>query len=89
MTGVLLGLVFGGAQLYLLILGTASLGSSRIAVWPFVVQFFCPLAGLLLCGLLRPHQLAVCGIAMCVVLMGGAMIRFLAVRRKGKTDKEA
>lgn len=89
MTGILLGLVFGGVQLYLLILGTASLGSSRIAVWPFVVQFFCPLAGLLLCGMLRPQQLAICGISMSAVLIVGAVVRWIACRRKDDANKEA
>ena len=85
MIGILLGLLFGGVQLYLLIRGTASLGSGRIAVWPFVVQFFCPLAGLLLCAAVRSHQLIACGSAMCVVLIGGALVR-VALSRKQKED---
>ena len=41
----LLGLVFGAGQCWLLILGVRSLGSERLKVWAFVVQFFCPMAG--------------------------------------------
>lgn len=88
MIGILLGLLFGGVQLYLLILGTASLGSGRIAVWPFAVQFFCPLAGLLLCLLLRSDQLIVCAVTMSLVLIIGAVIRFIRSRRQDKTHKE-
>lgn len=88
MIGILLGLAFGAVQLYLLLLGTASLGSSRIAVWPFVVQFFCPLAGLLLCCLLRMQQLIACGVTMSAVLIVGAGVRYVTSRRKDEKHKE-
>lgn len=87
--GILLGLVFGSAQLYLLIVGVQSVAAGRLKVWPFAVQFFCPLAGLLLCALLRTSQLLPCAIAMSAVLIVGAVITFLRIRSrspKGKKD---
>ena len=89
MVGILLGLVFGSVQLYLLIVGVQSVAAGRLRIWPFAVQFFCPLAGLLLCAWLRPKQLLPCAIAMSAVLILGAVITFLRIRSrnpKGKKD---
>lgn len=87
--GILLGLLFGSAQLYLLIVGVMSVADRRLKIWPFVVQFFCPLAGLLLCAWLRTEQLLPCAIAMSAVLIVGAVVTFLRIRSrstKGKKD---
>ena len=89
MIGILLGLLFGSVQLALLIVGVMSLAAGRLKIWPFVVQFFCPLAGLLLCVWLRKEQLLPCAIAMSAVLIVGAVIAFLRIRSrntKGKKD---
>ena len=87
--GILLGLLFGSAQLYLLIVGVESLAAGRLKIWPFLVQFFCPLAGLLLCAWLQTEQLLPCAIAMSAVLILGAVVKFLRIRSrstKGKKD---
>ena len=87
--GILLGLLFGSAQLALLIVGVLSLAAGRLKIWPFVVQFFCPLAGLFLCAWLRTEQLLPCAIAMSAVLIVGAVVTFLRMRArnsKGKKD---
>ncbi len=89
MIGILLGLLFGSGQLALLIVGVESLAAGRLKIWPFAVQFFCPLAGLLLCAWLRTEQLLPCAIAMSAVLIVGAVIAFLRIRSrntKGKKD---
>lgn len=89
MIGILLGLLFGAVQLYLLIVGVQSLAAGRLKIWPFVVQFFCPLAGLSLCAWLWMEQLLPCAIAMSAVLIVGAVVTFLRIRSrstKGKKD---
>ena len=47
---IVLGLIFGAAESSLLIFGVRRLSGGRLTVWPFIVQFLCPLAGLLLCA---------------------------------------
>ena len=89
MIGVLLGLAFGGVQLYLLILAVGSLGTRGLKIWPLAVQFFCPFAGLGLCAVLARTQLLPCAVAMSAVLVVGALIKFLRFRareKKGKKD---
>ena len=89
MIGILLGLLFGSGQLALLIVGVESLAAGRLKIWPFAVQFFCPMAGLLLCAGLRQKQLLPCAIAMSAVLIVGAVVTFLRIRSrstKGKKD---
>ena len=89
MIGILLGLGFGAVQLWLLVLGALSLADGRLKIWPFAVQFFCPLAGLLLCAWLRRSQLLPCAIAMSAVLILGAAAAFVWIRSrkpKGKKD---
>ena len=54
---ILLGVVFGGVQFWLLKIGVGSVVKGKIKVWPFVVQFLCPLAGLLLCAFVWRDQL--------------------------------
>lgn len=79
----LLGLAFGTVQIWLLILGVRSLSSGRLKVWAFVVQFICPLAGLLLCAWLLPDALVICGVAMVAALLCGAVGELVAIRRRG------
>ena len=80
MVGVLVGLGFGAAQLALLTLGVGLLGGRDLKIWALVVQFFCPLAGLLLCALAFPGQLLSCAVSMSIVLVLGAASVFAAVR---------
>ena len=84
MLGVVLGLAFGGVQLYLLMLAVNSLGTERLKIWPLAVQFLCPFAGLGLCAVLRRGQLVPCAVAMSAVLIIGALVRFMGARRKRK-----
>ena len=84
MLGVVLGLVFGGIQLYLLMLAVNSLGTERLKIWPLAVQFFCPFAGLGLCAVLRRNQLIPCAVTISAVLIVGALVRFVGARRKRK-----
>lgn len=88
MIGILLGLAFGAAQLYLLIVGVRSVADGHLKIWPFAVQFFCPLAGLLLCAWLRTSQLLPCAIAMSAVLILGAVITFLRIRSRNPNGKK-
>lgn len=88
MIGILLGLVFGSLQLYLLMLAVGSIGTSKLKIWPLAVQFFCPFAGLLLCALARRDQLVICAVTMSVVLIAGAVIRFVRVRARDKNGKK-
>ena len=83
MPGILLGLLFGGVQLYLLLLAVNSLAMGHLKVWPLALQFFCPLAGLLLCALTARESLIPCAATISVLLIGGATIKLIAVR-KGK-----
>ena len=84
MLGVLLGLAFGGVQLYLLLLAVNSLGTGQLKVWPLAVQFLCPFGGLGLCAAVRREQLIPCAVAMSAVLIVGAVIRFVSARWKRK-----
>lgn len=87
MIGVLLGAGFGGLQLWLLNLGVGSLGAQKLKVWPLLVQFLCPFAGLGLCAWLRRGQLIPCAVVMSGVLIVGAILKFLLVRgRERKKD---
>ena len=83
MPSILLGLLFGGIQLYLLLLAVNSLAKGSLKVWPLAVQFFCPLTGLLLCALADREHLVLCAVTMSVLLIGGAAIKLIAAR-KGK-----
>ena len=85
MWGVIIGAIFGGMQLYLLSLAVGSLGTSGIKIWPLVVQFFCPVAGLGICAFAARGQLIHCAVTMSVILIGGAVINFI-IKRKRKED---
>lgn len=82
----LLGTAFGGVQLFLLILAARSV-AGKIKIWAFVVQFFCPIAGLLLCALLARNRLILCASIICAVLIVGALVKFQAAR-VGKSGQE-
>ena len=83
MMGILLGLLFGGVQLYLLLLAVNSLAKGQLKVWPLALQFFCPMMGLLVCALTAREYLIPCAATMSVLLIGGAVVKLIAVR-KGK-----
>ena len=83
MAGILIGLIFGGVQLYLLLLAVNALAKGTLKVWPLAAQFFCPLAGLILCALAARAHLIACAVTMSALLLGGAAVKFISVR-KGK-----
>lgn len=87
MLGAALGGITGGIQLYLLILVAASVEQCSIKIWPLVVQFFCPMIGLGLCAILWRSQILHCAIAMSGVLLVGALVKCIGVRRR-KKDSE-
>ena len=70
---IVLGLTFGAAEIALLIYGVRRLGAGRLTVWPFIVPFLCPPAGLLLCAFLARERLALSAVVMVAVLLGGAV----------------
>lgn len=84
MLGAALGGITGGIQLYLLILVAASVEQCNIKIWPLVVQFFCPIVGLGLCAILWRRQILYCAIGMSGVLLVGALVKFIGVRRRKK-----
>ena len=86
--GILLGIVFGAVQIYLLILGVRSISGDKLKIWPFVVQFFCPMTGLLLCAFLAREQLLLCACFIVGVLILGALAEFIRNRRKNTGDSE-
>ena len=82
---IVLGLVFGGLQFYLLLIGVRSVGAGELKVVPMVVQFLMPLAALLLCALLARQQLLLCALIIIGILIIGALaylIRFLKKKNK-------
>ena len=87
LVALILGLAFGAGQIALLIRGVRSLGGGTLKVWLFVVQFFCPLAGLLSCAWLAPDRLAVCAAAMVAALIVGAAGEVLRLRRQAAPKK--
>ena len=83
MLGFLLGVVFGGAQFFLLLLAVNSVGTGKIKLWALVGQFFCPFAGLLLCALIASDSLLTCAVTISSLLIIGAVVKFISAR-KGK-----
>ena len=81
--GFILGVVFGGVQLALLLLAVSSVGTGKLKIWPLAVQFLCPFAGLLLCAFLVKEQLLICAVTISSLLIVGAVIKFISAR-KGK-----
>ncbi len=84
MLGAILGIAFGCIQLYLLMLAGNAIAGGTVKIWPLVAQFFCPFLGLGLCAFILRHQLIPCAVAMVVVLISGALARFIIVRRRKK-----
>ncbi len=83
MLGFLLGVVFGGVQLFLLLLAVNSLGTNSLKIWALVGQFFCPFAGLLLCAFTAKEDLLICAVTISFLLIVGAVVKFISAR-KGK-----
>ena len=84
MAGGILGAVFGAAQFWLLLTGVRSVGAAKLKVWALALQFFCPLAGLLLCAWLFRPQLVACAVSMGAVLIAGALWWAVKLRRQDK-----
>ena len=79
MYSALMGAAFGGLQLWLLTIGVTSVTRGKMKLWALLLQFFCPMAGLLLCAFLWREHLVACAVGMCAVLVMGA-IAILSVR---------
>jgi positive regulator of sigma E activity len=86
MGGAALGIAFGALQLWLLIKGARSVGTEKLNIWALVLQFLCPLAGLLLCAWLLRSQLVACAVAMAAVLLAGSAS--WAIRRRREDRKQ-
>lgn len=86
---LVLGLTFGAGQIALLIFGVRRLGAGRLTVWPFIVQFLCPMAGLLLCAFLARERLALSAVAMVAVLLAGAVWEVLRLRRGREKGRDS
>ena len=84
MLGIVIGVVFGAAQFYLLLIGVRSVGSEKVRILPLLVQFFCPFFGLLLCAFLDRAHLLVCAFIIIGILILGAVANFLLYIRKNK-----
>ena len=84
MLGIVIGVVFGAAQFYLLLIGVRSVGTEKVRILPLLVQFFCPFLGLLLCAFLDRAHLLVCAIIIIAILLLGAVLNFLLYIRKSK-----
>ena len=52
MLGILIGVIFGAAQFFLLLTGVRSVSAGKIRIIPLAAQFLCPFAGLLVCALI-------------------------------------
>lgn len=86
--GIVIGAVFGALQLSLLVYGVKYLSAGRLKVWPFLLQFFCPLGGLLACAFLARKQLLVCACIICGILIVGAVIVWTRWRKKDHSEKK-
>ena len=84
MLGIVIGVVFGAAQFYLLLIGVRSVGSEKVRILPLLVQFFCPFLGLLLCAFLDRAHLLVCAIIIIAILLAGAVVNFLLFNKRNK-----
>jgi len=81
MLGIAIGIVFGLAQFYLLLIGVRSVGSDHLRLVPLVGQFLCPFAGLLLCAFLDRGHLLVCAVIIIAILLIGAAVNFYLFSR--------
>ena len=84
MLGIVIGVVFGAAQFYLLLIGVRSVSTEKVRVIPLIIQFFCPFLGLLLCAFLDRAHLLVCAFIIIGILILGAVANFLLYIRKSK-----
>ncbi|MGM9522307.1 MAG: hypothetical protein ACI3VB_07510 [Oscillospiraceae bacterium] len=82
-----IGIFFGTAQIYLLVLGVRSMGGDKLCVWPLIVQFFCPLLGLLLCAWLAGGQLVLCACVIVGILILGAVVEVILNKRRAAEEK--
>lgn len=88
MIGITLAAVFGGLQFYLLTVVTRSVARGKISVLAMVGQFFCPIAGLLLCAFLAKQQLLHCAIGITVILIGGALALLIRSWSRSRYSQE-
>ena len=88
--GFMIGLAAGAVYFYVLSRFTAMVTGGtftmRMALIGFL-QFFIPLAVLVLCAFFLPNQLLWVGTGMAAALLGSAVIKFILVQRKKGRDK--
>lgn len=85
MIGAVIGILSGLVQFSLLFYAVRAISRQQIRLLPLIGQFFCPLAGLLLCAFVRKEQLLVCAVCIISILLLGAVVNFLVqLRRKDK-----
>ena len=82
MLGIVIGVVFGAAQFYLLLIGVRSVGSDKLRILPLLGQFLCPFLGLLFCAFLDRAHLLVCAIIIIAILLAGAIVNFVLFTKK-------
>ena len=82
MLGIVIGVVFGAAQFYLLLIGVRSVGAEKVRIIPLLIQFFCPFAGLLLCAFLDRAHLLMCAVIIIAILLAGAIVNFVLFTKK-------
>lgn len=82
MIGAAIGIFFGIIQFALLFYAVRAISRQQIRLLPLIAQFFCPLAGLLLCVLVRREQLLTCAACIIFILLAGAVVNLLVQRRE-------
>ncbi len=81
---IVLGLVFGPLEFYLLFKGVRTVAKGQMNVLYFIAQFFCPLVALGLCAWLAPAHLLLCATILVAVLFVGAIGYYVYIRKQGK-----
>ncbi|WP_317855557.1 hypothetical protein [Chakrabartyella piscis] len=70
---IVLAIVFGGLQFFLLWKGIRSMANHQLKIFYFVAQFFCPLVALGLCVWLAKDWLVLSASIICGILVVGAI----------------
>ncbi len=81
---IVLGLVFGLLEFFLLFKGVCSVAKGQMNVLYFITQFFCPLIALGLCAWLSPDFLILCATLLASILFIGAIGYYIHIRKQGK-----
>ena len=87
MIGAVIGICFGVIQFILLFTAVRSITSDRVRILPMLAQFFCPMAGLLLCAFVKREQLLTCAICIISILLLGAVANAVLYARRAAGKK--